>query len=56
MIEDDPQYINEMAKFMSVIVFDTYYNKQCIGNHIMRVFNWKEVYNKIKLLEQKNFS
>ncbi len=56
LIEDDPQYINEMAKFMSVIVFDTYYNKQCIGNHIMRVFNWKEVYNKIKLLEQKNFS
>ena len=52
-MEDDPQYINEMSEFIPVIVLDTYYNKQCIGNNINRVFDWNEVYSNVKMLEKR---
>ena len=55
LIEDDPQYVNEMSEFMPVIILDTYYNKQCTGNNIIRAFDWEEVYSNIKMLE-KNLS
>lgn len=53
LMEDDPQYINEMSEFIPVIVLDTYYNKQCIGNNINRVFDWNEVYSNVKMLEKR---
>lgn len=52
LIEDEVHYINEMAEFIPVIVFDEHYNKQCVGNNIIRVNSWLEIYDKIKELEK----
>lgn len=53
LMEDEPQYINEMAQFMPVIVFDYIYNRQCYGNNIIRVSDWNEIDSCIKMLEKK---
>ena len=53
LIEDEPQYITEIAQFMPVIVFDYIYNRQCSGNNIIRVSNWNEIDSCIKMLEKK---
>lgn len=52
LIEDEVKYINEMSEFMNVFVFDAVYNKQCSGKNITRVYNWIEVYDKIKEFEK----
>lgn len=53
LIEDEPQYITQMSEFMPVIVFDAVYNKQCIGNNIIRVHDWNAVYSNIKKMEKR---
>ena len=53
LIEDEPQYITQMSEFMPVIVFDAVYNKQCIGNNIIRVHDWNDVYSNIKKIEKR---
>lgn len=53
LIEDEPQYITQMSEFMPVIVFDAVYNKQCIGNNIIRVYDWNDVYSNIKKMEKR---
>jgi len=52
LIEDEPQYINQMAEFMTVIAFNEPYNQQCIGDNIIRVNDWNEIYNVIKKLSE----
>lgn len=52
LIEDEVKYINEMSEFMNVFVFGAVYNKQCSGKNITRVYNWIEVYDKIKEFEK----
>ena len=52
LMEDEPQYINEMAQFMPVIVFDYIYNRQCSGNNIIRVSDWNEIDSCIKMLDR----
>lgn len=51
LIEDEPQHITQIAEFIPVIVFDAIYNKQCVGNNIMRVKDWNEIYSIIKKME-----
>lgn len=52
LIEDEVHYINEMAEFIPVIVFDEPYNKQCVGKNVIRVNNWLEIYDTIQELEK----
>lgn len=51
LIEDEPKYIFEMSEFIPVIVFDEIYNKECVGNNIVRVNDWNEIYDRIKEIE-----
>ena len=53
LIEDEPNHINEIAEFIPVIVPSQIYNKDCIGENILRVNNWIDIYNNIKILEKR---
>ncbi len=53
LIEDEPKYIIQMSEFMPVIAFDAIYNKQCVGNNIIRVKDWNEIYSQIKKMEKE---
>lgn len=44
MMEDEPHYIEELAKEIPVIVFEYGYNQECNGKNIIKVNNWNEVY------------
>ena len=48
LLEDEPRYIMQMEEFIPVILFDEIYNKQCNGKNVIRVNNWKEIYEKIQ--------
>lgn len=52
LIEDEPKYIMQMSSFIPVIAFDEIYNKKCIGNNIIKVNNWNEIYINIKKIEK----
>lgn len=54
MIDDEPQNINPISKFIPVIVFDDVQNSQCIGHNIIKVKSWKEVDGIISSLSQSN--
>lgn len=49
MIEDSPNNINEISKIIPVICYNAGYNKNCIGNQIIRCYSWYDIYNKINL-------
>ena len=48
MIEDEPKCISNVSSLIPVICFDTQYNKQCMGENIIRCYSWYDIYNKIK--------
>ncbi|MBE5819632.1 MAG: hypothetical protein E7310_02235 [Clostridiales bacterium] len=48
MIEDSPSNINELSNIVPVICYNAEYNKECIGEKIIRCYSWYDIYNKIK--------
>ena len=50
MIEDSPHNIKQLAEFLSIMCFDTRYNKDCEGKNIIRVYSFYDIYEKIKEL------
>lgn len=53
MIEDNPNNINEIANIIPVVCYDTGYNKDCIGNQIIRCYSWYDIYSKINQLKRE---
>lgn len=48
-IEDNPNNALELSEAgFKVILIDTNYNKNVYGYNIIRVYNWREVYNVVK--------
>ena len=47
MIDDEPVNIEAIAPIAKVICFDTAYNRDCVGENIVRVKDWDEVYGLI---------
>lgn len=50
MIEDNPNNINELSKIAYVICYNAEYNKNCIGDKIIRCYSWYDIYDKISKL------
>jgi len=48
MIEDSPSNINEISNIIPVICYNAEYNKECVGNKIIRCYSWYDIYIKIK--------
>ncbi len=48
LIDDEPQNIESVSKFIPVIVFEAIHNKKINGKNIIKVNTWDEVYNIIK--------
>ena len=47
MIDDEPVNIRTIAPIAMVICFDTSYNRDCMGENIIRAHSWDEVYELI---------
>ena len=47
MIEDKVDNINKISTKIPVICFHAGYNKNCIGNNIIRCYSWYDIYSKI---------
>lgn len=47
MIEDAPNNIKELSNYVPVICYHAEYNKNCIGDKIMRCYSWYDIYHKI---------
>ncbi len=43
MIEDSPKNIEQLRSICPIIVFDAMYNKECVGENIVRVNSWYEI-------------
>lgn len=43
MIEDSPKNIEQLRPICPIIVFDAMYNKECVGEGILRVNSWYEI-------------
>ena len=52
MIEDKPANINKISKKIPVICFHAGYNKNCVGNNIIRCYSWYDIYSKISNIKQ----
>lgn len=52
-IEDEPKYIMQMSEFIPVIAFDEIYNKKCVGDNIIKVTSWNEIYNIINKIKKE---
>ena len=48
MIEDSPSNINEISNIIPVICYNAEYNKECVGNNIIRCYSWYDIYNLIR--------
>lgn len=53
LIDDEPQNIMQISEFIPVIAFNTIYNRECVGNNIIKVNSWNEIYDNIKKIENK---
>lgn len=51
MIEDNPFNIEAISKEIPVICYDAQYNKECIGNNIIRCYSWYDIYDKISSMK-----
>lgn len=51
MIEDKPANINKISTRIPVICFHAGYNKNCIGNNIIRCYSWYDIYAKINSIK-----
>lgn len=47
MIEDKESNINKIKEMIPVFVFDAPYNQNCIGENIVRVYTWYQIYQEI---------
>ncbi|MCI8700435.1 MAG: hypothetical protein HFJ47_03730 [Clostridia bacterium] len=54
MIEDKPENIEEISKYIPVICYDHPYNQQINGINIIRCYSWYDIYDKIQSI-QKNY-
>ncbi|MCI9434118.1 MAG: hypothetical protein HFI86_02420 [Bacilli bacterium] len=55
MIEDKYENVMRLQEITKVLCFDAKYNQKCIGNNIIRVYSFNEVYNQIKTIEDINY-
>ena len=53
MIEDKVDNINKISSRIPVICFHAGYNKNCIGDNIIRCYSWYDIYSKINKMVQK---
>ncbi len=53
MIEDNPNNIKELSKYLQVFCYDTSYNRNCKNNNIIRCFSWYDIYKKLKEIKKK---
>ena len=53
MIEDKVDNINKISSKIPVICFHAGYNKNCIGDNIIRCYSWYDIYSKINKMVQK---
>lgn len=51
LIDDEPQHIMQMSEFIPVLVFDGIYNRQCVGDNIIRVYDWVDIAQTIEALD-----
>lgn len=51
LIDDEPQHIMQMSEFIPVLVFDGIYNRQCVGDNIIRVYDWIDIAQTIEALD-----
>lgn len=51
MIEDNPNNIKEISNIIPVICYDSEYNRECIGQRIIRCYSWYDIYKKINNLK-----
>ncbi len=57
LIDDEPQNIKAVSQIIPVIAFEEIYNVNCIGNNIIKVNTWNEVYDVIKnIIKKSNLS
>lgn len=52
MIEDKVENINNISRIIPVICFHAEYNKQCIGQNIIRCYSWYDIYSKISKISK----
>ena len=48
MIEDKPDTILKLSKYIPVVCFDAPYNKNISGKNIYRILEWEEIYTLLK--------
>lgn len=48
MIEDNPNNVNQLAKIVPVICYNTGYNQMCNDDKIIRCYSWYDIYRKLK--------
>lgn len=53
LIDDEPQHIMQMSEFIPVLVFDGIYNRQCVGDNIIRVYDWLDIAKTIEAFSRK---
>lgn len=51
MIEDNPDYIQQIAHDIPVLCFHGEHNKKIVGSNVKRVFSWNEVYRYIYIMK-----
>lgn len=51
MIEDKVDNINKISTRIPVICFHAGYNKNCIGDNIIRCYSWYDIYSKISSIK-----
>ena len=50
MIEDSPNNIKQISQIIPVICYHAQYNKDCIGDKMIRCYSWYDVYKKINTI------
>ena len=53
MIEDSPINIQQLKDLCSMIVFDAMYNKECVGDGLVRVNSWYEILDYLEKVAEK---
>lgn len=48
MVEDNPNNIKEISKYIPVICYDATYNRECSGKNITRCYSFYDIYRMIK--------
>lgn len=54
MIEDNPNNIQSISKYIPVLCYDHPYNKKIVDNNIIRCYSWYDIYIKIEEIIRSN--